>query len=843
MPSLRTNSRSFTGGEVTPEFFGRIDDSKYQTGLATCRNFIVKPHGPVANRGGTQFVCEVKASANKARLFPFIAAEDESLVIEAGNLYFRFHTEGATLLLPGGITAWSNATTYAVGDLATRLGVTYYCILANTNQQPPNATYWYAVPSTAYEIPHPYAHTDLASIKFVQSNDVVTLVHPDYPPAELRRYGATRWVYSVISFVSSLAAPGSVSATATPATTSPGTPTLQSYVVTAVAGADEGPSSAQGGTSITIPAQPTGGPRITGITKANPGVIKIEDEGLTITTSSVVFIAGVGGMTQINNQFYDVDTVTPVTIGSIYLHSFVTVSQGGTPLDTSAFSAYTSGGTMGISSGGVVSTTGVGTCSNNLFDDGAYNTIAWAAVPGAQRYYVYKLSNGLFGYIGQTEGLSFVDDDIAADISKTPPILENPFVSAGNYPAAVGYYEQRRCFAGTDDDPAFFWATRSATESNLSYSIPQRDDDSVRFRIAARERCAIKHIVPLGQLVLLSESSEWRIAPADGEVLTPNVSVRPQSYIGSAEATPMIVNNNLIFAAKRGGHVRELAYNWQANGYVNGDLCLRAPHLFDEATLVDLAYTKAPVPIVWAVSSSGDLLGMTYIPDQQIGAWHHHDTKDGTFENVVAVPEGDNDVLYCIVKRATPAGDKRFIEYMLPRQSDDDDTDGFFVDCGLTYNGAPATTISGLTHLEGQVVTILADGGVMPSQTVTGGAITLTNAASVVHVGLEITADLKTLPLAFEVDGYGQGRPKNVNEVWLRFFKSRGVFAGPTFDKLTEHKPRTTENYDSPPSLITGEIRLGITPTWSDGGEVCLRHTDPLPLTLVSMTLGIAVGG
>jgi hypothetical protein len=244
MPNARSYARSFVGGEVTPEFFARFDDLKNQTGLATCRNAIVKPHGPVANRGGLRFVAKAKNAATTAavRLLPFIYSSDQSVVIEVGPGYFRFFTAGASILAPEA-TAWSGATAYAVGDLASSGGATYYCIKAHTNQVPPNATYWYAVPSAAYEIPHPYAAVDLARINFIQSNDVVTLVHPKYPPAELRRYSETRWIYTPISFISALTPPTNVSATAKPATTSPGTPTLHTYVVTAVNGADESAAS------------------------------------------------------------------------------------------------------------------------------------------------------------------------------------------------------------------------------------------------------------------------------------------------------------------------------------------------------------------------------------------------------------------------------------------------------------------------------------------------------------------------------------------------------------------------------------------------------------------------
>ena len=127
----------------------------------------------------------------------------------------------------------------------------------------------------------------------------------------------------------------------------------------------------------------------------------------------------------------------------------------------------------------------------------------------------------------------------------------------------------------------------------------------------------------------------------------------------------------------------------------------------------------------------------------------------------------------------------------------------------------------------------------------TGGSITLDNEASKVHIGLPITADIKTLPVALGLqDGsFGQGRFKNVNKVWLRVYRSSGIFVGPDFDKLTEAKQRTTEMYGLPPALKSEEIPVMVTPSWDDSGQVAVRQSDPLPLTIVSLSMELAIGG
>lgn len=682
MANIRTLQRSFAGGEVTPELFGRIDDAKYQSGLAKCLNFITKPQGPAENRPGFAFVREVKDSTKKVRLLSFTYSTTQTMVIEMGAGYFRFHTMGATLL-DGGVP---------------------------------------------YEVANPYTEADLFDIHYVQSADVLTLVHPNYAPRELRRLGATNWQLQTITFGASIAAPGAP----------------------------------------------------------------------TVTSS---------GSTEVK-----------------YTYHYVVTAIGQDEVSESVASAQ-------------------GSVDSNLFETGCTNTISWSAVSGAVRYNVFKLQGGVYGYIGQTTGTSIVDDNIAPDLSKTPPLYETVFNGPGEYPGAVSYFEQRRCFAGTINKPQNIWMTRSATESSMAYSIPVKDEDRISFRVAARESNTIRHIVPLSQLLLLTSSAEWRVTSVNSDAITPTtISVRPQSYVGASNVQPVIINNTLIYGAARGGHVRELAYNWQASGFVTGDLSLRSPHLFDAFEITDMAYAKAPNPIVWFISTSGKLLGLTYVPEQQIGAWHQHVT-DGAFESCAVVAEGHEDFLYCVVRREINGTSVRYVERMASRQFVDP-ADAFFVDCGATYDGVPADEISGLDYLEGKTVSILTDGAVHPPRTVANGKITLDYEASKIQIGLPIIAEAHTLPIAAQIDNaFGQGRFKNVNKVWLRVYRSSGIFVGPSVDQLTEAKQRTTEPFGTPPALKSEEIQIMISPSWADSGQVVVRQEDPLPLTLVSMTAEVALGG
>lgn len=895
--NTRTYYRSFAGGELSPEMQGRIDDNHYQTGAALIKNFWVLPQGPVVNRPGTNFICEAKYSGLTPRLIPFTFSTTQTMVLEFGWNYIRFHTAGATLLfsVPA---AYNGATNYVVGDLVTSGGNYYYCKANTVGNTPPNFIYWYPLPADrTYEIPSPYAAADVTNIHYVQSNDVLTLVHPSYPPQELRRLGATTWTMQPITFASTIAVPTSVAVAAT---------TGEAFTIATFTGASPGvlTTPTQTGFAIGESVYVSGVVGLTGVptgfyviaTTGATHTLKSYDTGVLINTTGT-YTAN-SGKIQSSTRIYDIN-------------NFYVVSAVGTQNRQSAPSASAS-------------------AINNLNVNGAYNTITWAAVPGAVRYNVYKRQSGLYGYIGQTDALSFTDNNIAPDLGTTPPITDPVFVSPGNYPGAVSYFEQRRVFAGTINSPQQMWFTRSGTESDMTYSIPTVDTDRVSIVVASREANTIRHIIPMTQLVLMTSAAEWRVSPVNSDAITPTtISVRPQSYVGANNVQPQIVNNSVVYCAARGGHVRELGYSWQANGYVTGDLSIRASHLFDNLLLTDLAFSKAPQQILWFISSNGKLLGLTYTPEQQIGSWHQHDTV-GLFKSVCAVAEGEEDAVYVVVRRNILGTDKDYIERFATRKLTDVKL-SVFTDSSLTYNGTSngiftvalsggtgnwdsgqlltltcsnaifqfpvgtdlddvivitdastgieyrctitgttstnvaqvivdkaipvsvrgfpyltysfaRTSVSGLSHLEGQTVSILADGAVVPQQVVASGTVTLQRASSIVTVGLPYESDLQTLPMSMSIEGFGQGRMKNVNRAWLKVVQSSGIFIGPDANHLVEAKQRTTEPYGSAPALQTAELQVVLTPTWADNGQIFVRQRDPLPLTIVGLTLEVSVG-
>ena len=745
MTTARTVARSFAGGEISPELFGRMDLDKFQTGLASCKNFIALPHGPVQNRPGFAFVNECKDSRRQVRLIPFSFSADETAVLEVGHQYLRFHTNGGTILEStktvtgiAGSTVTVAAHGYSVGNWVY-IGGRFLKVasVVNTNNFTVSdlggaaATPTGSTAARVYEIATPFQESHLFDIHYVQSSDVLTLVHPSFAPRELRRLGNTNWVLSTISFAPIMAVPTGV-----------------------------------------------------GVTKAEHA-----------------------------------DTTAQRT------YSYVVTAVNSSGVEESEASA-------------VVSIT------NNLGQFANSNTVSWGAVANAARYNVYRYQGGVYGYIGQTNALSLIDNNISPDTLRTPPEGYEPFVGANNYPSAVGYFDQRRVFSATNNLPQTTWMTKSGSETNLGTSLPVQDDDAIEFKIAARQQNRIRHLVPLSDLILLTAGGEWRVFTGSGEPVTPSSLIaRPQSYVGANNVQPVVTSLSAIYVSAQGSKFRELIYSAEGVGsYQSEDLSVLVPHLTDGYLVSDLAFSRGPTPLVWAVRNDGTLLGLTYLPEQMVRAWHQHTTANGRFESVACVAEANEDALYAVVQREIDGRNVRYIE-RLNSMLFGAQEDAFFVDSGLTYSGPEVTTISGLWHLEGQTVAILGDGAVFSEREVVNGQIELEQPVSKAHIGLPIVSEFKTLPLSLE--GTATGGPsyvKNVSRVFLRVYRSSGVFVGPDVDHLTEYKQRSEEPYGSPPALTSGEIEIPITTTWDREGAIYIRQASPLPLVVQSLALEVAVG-
>jgi hypothetical protein len=472
--------------------------------------------------------------------------------------------------------------------------------------------------------------------------------------------------------------------------------------------------------------------------------------------------------------------------------------------------------------------------------------IGWSAVSGATEYRVFKdaYGNGVYGYIGTSTGLSFNDVGLLPDFTQTPPLARSLFAGAGDYPSTVGYYQQRRLFASSTNNPEHVWASRIGFHANFSVRSPLQDDDAVTFRLASRGAQDVRWLIDLKRLLVITGRGEWKIqGDGEGGALIPS-AINPdrQGYTGARKVRPAVLGQTVLFVQARGTRVRDLSFDQEIGGVGSRDLTVYSRHLFKRKTIDRMALAQTPDAVLWCVRSDGTLLGLTYQREADVLAWHRHDTGDGDlFEDVAVVPEGDEDAVYVVVKRTINGATKRYIERFASREIDSVADDAWFVDSGLEYDGAATTTVSGLDHLIGRTVKVLAD-GVVPDGTFivgAGGSLTIPTAATHIIVGLGIEADLETLDLDVQGSELRDKRKRVANVTLLVEGSRRGFYVGPDEDRLSRTRAEQWESSDT----IDGAIEARVATTWSESGRLFVRHTDPTPLTVIGIIPNVSVGG
>ena len=491
----------------------------------------------------------------------------------------------------------------------------------------------------------------------------------------------------------------------------------------------------------------------------------------------------------------------------------------------------------------------------------APHVLTWTPVAGAAEYNVYAdpFGNGTYGYIGTATGAaSFKDAGVVPDFTLTPPVSRVLFNAAGGYPHVCAYYQQRRIFGYTNDNPDSVFGSRIGCPSNFGISSPLQDDDSLTFRIAGNHHNPVRRIVALKSLIILTDSGEWTVGEPKTPLTPSSIPADQETYVGVSDVRPVIVGNAILYVQARGSIVCDLRFDQQVEGLAGRDLSLFAAHLFEGYTLADLDYQQTPQSIVWAVRSDGTLLGLTYVREQDVWGWHRHDSGAGArFEHVAVVPEAGEDALYVLVRRTIGGVAKRYIERLERRliQTATFDADAFFVDSGLTYSGAPVGTVTGLAHLEGQVVAVVADGSVifdgdpaaapatLAAFTVTAGVIHLPAGvtASTIHVGLPIRfAEIELLDLDVQGSAVRDRQKRPASVTLLVDASSRSFWAGPDSASLIQYQRTPAEPASDE---YTGNVEMNLTSSFAHHGRVFIRQTDPLPLTILAAIPNEELGG
>lgn len=798
-----------------------------------------------------------------------------------------------------------------------------------------------------YEITSPYTTAQLGSIQYVQSGTTMYLVHPDVTPRQLVRTSNTSWTISEIEFMppptyeAGFEPSGTVTPSATTGTditfTASDSVFLEGDIGRQIVNLSSGETGRASITSITsatvvtcdiiedftdtnaiantdwkldlspvvdieidgtqagsianIRSEYTSGSlgtrfSITGVTKANPGVV---------TTSSAhgysagdrVVINDISGMTQLNGNIYTVGTTTSTT--------FQLKDDNNNNLDTTGYTTYASGGIVRLR------LTGLSIDAFRSADVGKY-----------------ILANGGVMQIISVNSATDIDAEIIKGLNSDDntgnwSLEVDTWDSTRGYPRSVGLYEQRLIFGGTSAQPQTIWMSETGIFDGLGTGPD--DEDAIEIDLVSDQVNQISWIAAGRDLVIGTSGGEITVSSGSAASLTPSsIQQQPRTYMGSSIQQVENIRDEILFIQKSNRKLRTFRYDFNIDGYQSEDLTFLAEHI-TEGGVEELAYSQEPDTIIYAVTTNGDLLAGTYDRSKRVIGWTKF-TTDGTYEAVQTITEGEEDQVWVQVKRTINSSTKRFIELFTMGNGTDDlhsfsdsyltlsnnltitnitaanpavvtsashglsngdtvvikdlvdpataDLDssltnmsslnqGVFTVANKTANtfelsginttnynaygsGGNAwkrvTSISGLDHLEGKTVQIKGDGAVIPSETVSNGSVTLDVAAGEVVIGLPYTLTIKTLGHEFD-SGLGsmQGQRVRWSRPLVRVYRS----TNPTMNSEILPTRNTDDLMDQKVTLFSGFLEYGPL-DWSNSTALTLTDSQPLPVLITGIT-------
>ena len=421
------------------------------------------------------------------------------------------------------------------------------------------------------------------------------------------------------------------------------------------------------------------------------------------------------------------------------------------------------------------------------------------------------------------------------------------FSETSGYPSIVTFFEERLVWAASTTRPQTMFFSRSADYVNYAPTEPDGtvvDDNALVYTIATDQVNLIRWMRSGEVLSVGTAGGEFIVSSGSNkEPLSPtNARIVRQTTFGSSSVKPVQSGNSVLFVQRAGRKVREYIYQYESDSYNAPDLSLLADHI-TVGGITDMAYQQEPDSIVWMVRKDGVLLGLTYERSQEVTAWHRH-TVGGTNAKVesiavISAPDGNRDDLWAIISRTINGQTKKYIEYLGEGLADEDTTavNAKFLDSMMTYDGLPTTTISGLHHLEGEKVDILADGSVHPCATVVNGGITINKAASVIHVGLPYQSILQTMRIEGGAeDGTSQAFKKRIAKIHIRFFKTVGAKFGTDINSLQTLTFRQSgDRMGEAVPLFTGDKNQQFSNKVETDGFIVIEQEQPLPLTVLAI--------
>ncbi|BAQ86268.1 putative tail tubular protein B [uncultured Mediterranean phage uvMED] len=432
-----------------------------------------------------------------------------------------------------------------------------------------------------------------------------------------------------------------------------------------------------------------------------------------------------------------------------------------------------------------------------------------------------------------------------ADTSAKTDWKLGAFSDTTGHPSSVSFFEQRLVFAGTSAEPQTLFFSAAGDYENMTTGT--NAGDAMVYTIASNQVNAIRYMKAVRTLVVGTTGGEFTVS-ADGTnaSITPtNITIKKQSSFGTANVDAIPAGNAILFLQKARRKIRELQYNFDSDGYQAPDLTI-LNEVATESGINEMSFQQEPSSIIWCVRDDGVLAALTYQRSENVIAWTRH-IFGGSFGNGNAVCESvasisgvlTEDEVWVIIKRTINGATKRYVECFSNFDFDETDATSFrFLDSHLTYSGSSVSSLSGLSHLEGQTVSILADGSVHANKVVNSGAVTLDRSVTKAVIGLSYDSVLQTMRIeGGAAEGTSQGKTKRISKVVLRLFETVGVKVGPSLSNLETIPFRTTSSKLSSPveTLIAGDKEIEFNDDYNSDGFIFIKQDQPLPCSILSI--------
>jgi len=812
--------RNFVGGEVTPSLCSRYDLKKFGTFLETCRNFLPNIHGDVERRPGTEFIADLGASSV---LIPF------QFNTEASNNYVLVFQAGTIKIAQ------------ADGMLAATM-------------------------SSPYSMAHVYG------ISFAQVADALYLAHPSYALRKITRSGSYpyTWTIKTVALNQSLAAPGKPTVKwnrgSGAGSTDNETATLRYVVTTVDSEGVESIASKIGSCKARYPTDWIQGdyvtvtwPLVTGATEYNVyresagyyGYIGTSSQ--TSTTDATVAGIKVDNVAYTKRGNYRIQTYSSYD-SDTYSTYYRLVSGGSSPVFQGAaeYYAYNSG-------------TGAWWCVEKASLTASFEASDVTVWGGSQNdgKYPSGTSNNVTitpTWSGGTTVGIFYDENYEPDTAQTPKKNWNPFAN-GNNPTCVAFHQQRMWLGGGSKNPATIYASRTGDYESFRKSMPLQDDDALEYVIASGSVDDVKWLVSFDSLLIGTAGAEYKCAASEGTAITPSkCNITVQSYWGSKALQPLVIGQSIMHCQRFGSHVRDLYYTLESDGYAGNDLSVLAPQLVETYGILQWCYQQSPVSTVWAVRSDGVLLALTYMREQNIFGWSRHVT-DGQYVSVAVINGDDEDVVMAVVKRTVTGAAKYYLERVVSRFKDATPIeDAWYVDCGMVVTptenqDGKRVVCSGLAHLAGKTVQVLADGSPEEHVVSADGTFELDFPASKALVGLGYESVMAPLPLETDMQNGGStlGKHRAYGKCIARMYRSVGgsYAASRPNDLWNPEAWRDLEWYELPflPAKwgeacqpYSGDLEISLPSGQDPDTTIWFMQDKPLPMRIVALTADVEFG-